>query len=122
MDTSPHSTFPIWVDFNKSMFADPARQKIGVLLTPRGTLNDLAKYGIELREGMVLRVYSDDADEAGERDDLVAQGVVEFNTQVNSWVLWIDSEQIRHVSQVVTDRTHWARAVDWQYVRNAETR
>jgi hypothetical protein len=112
---------PVWVDFNKAMFNDPSHRKIGVILSAQGSVKDLSCQGIELRERMVLHVYSDDANESGERDDLVAEGTVEFDKGLKVWVVWIDRTQIRHVSDVVNDTNHWASAIDWRALSSSES-
>lgn len=82
----------IYVDFMKT--DDEGR----LLLVCLGTLRDIEAQGIELREGLVLHVYSDDADERGKRDDLVAEGTVRFHGVRRTWVLEIDPNGIRNAS------------------------
>jgi len=55
MNTTPR----IWVDCMK---VDEDRR---LVLTTRGTIEDLKRLGIELQEGLRLNVYSDDADDQG---------------------------------------------------------
>src|SRR3954453_19038029 len=47
-----------------------------VFLTALGTLRDLDRQGIELREGLRLRLYQDDSDGAGRPGYLHAEGDV----------------------------------------------
>jgi hypothetical protein len=47
-----------------------------VLLTAVGTLRDLDRQGIELREGLRLRLYQEDSDGAGRAGYLHAEGEV----------------------------------------------
>ena len=59
---------------------------------------------VELRAGLALTAYEEDADEAGRRDDLVAHGVVEpapgwLQTHGSKWVLRIDGRGVRHESE-----------------------
>jgi hypothetical protein len=82
----------IYVDFIK---LDEDRR---LILSCRGTHNDLARYNIKLEEGLVLTFYSDDADDDGNNDDLVVQGTVHYNTNLNEWVASINWEDIKHVS------------------------
>lgn len=82
----------VYVDFLKT---DDLRR---VLLTTQGTLKDLAQSGIQLHEGLVLSVYSDDADSQGNRDNLLAVGVVRFDEGMKVWVLEIDWTSITHES------------------------
>lgn len=82
----------IYVDFMKT--DDEGR----LLLTCIGTRRDLEASAIELAEGLVLRVYSDDLDEQGNRDDLVADGIVRFDAANHRWVLEVDPKAIRNAS------------------------
>jgi hypothetical protein len=67
-------------------------------LTCAGTLADLSRHEIELREGLALTFYTDDGDEQGRPDELRADGVVHFNEQEKCWVAAIDWTAIRHAS------------------------
>ncbi|HEU4509805.1 MAG TPA: hypothetical protein VFR78_16330 [Pyrinomonadaceae bacterium] len=69
-----------------------------LILSCRGTMEDLANSGIELKDGLVLTFYSDDADDAGNPDDLIVQGVVRYNDSLKQWVAVIDWNAIKHVS------------------------
>jgi hypothetical protein len=63
-----------------------------------GTRQDLASQGVQLREGLVLTFYMDDADDHGQPDDLLADGVVHFNEDERCWVAAIDWSALRHAS------------------------
>jgi hypothetical protein len=63
-----------------------------------GTLEDLARQRVELREGMVLTLYSDDLDDQGRLDELLVDGVVSFSDEEHGWVAAIDWAAIRHAS------------------------
>lgn len=65
-------------------------------LTCAGTLQDLTRQGIQLRQGMVLTFYTDDADEHGRPDELLAEGTVEYDDDSETWVATIDWAAIRH--------------------------
>ncbi len=82
----------VYVDFLKT--DDEGR----LILSCYGTMQDLARYGIELKEGLALTFYSDDADDTGNPDDLIVQGVVQYDKTSNQWVALIDRNAIRHVS------------------------
>jgi hypothetical protein len=84
----------IWVDFLKT---DDAGR---LLLTARGTIADLEREGLQLREGLKLSVYSDDADDAGKPDDLVATGIVRRDERVGRWVLELDRTTLGHRSEL----------------------
>jgi hypothetical protein len=89
----------IYVDFLKA--DDEGR----LILSCYGTLRDLAHFGIELKEGLVLTFYSDDADDAGNPDDLIVQGVVQHDETSNQWVAVIDWSAITHVSDYQEQHT-----------------
>lgn len=67
-------------------------------LTCVGTIEDLARQGIELREGLILTFSMDDADDRGEPDELLGDGVVHYDENERSWVASIDWSSIRHAS------------------------
>ena len=67
-------------------------------LTCVGTIEDLARQGLELREGLLLTLYSDDVDERGELDELLVEGVVSFSEDEHCWVAANDWSAIRHAS------------------------
>jgi len=69
-------------------------------LTCAGTRLDLERQALELREGMVLTLYTDDATDDGQSDELLADGVVHFNQAENCWVAAIDWPAIRLASAV----------------------
>ena len=62
-------------------------------------MQDLAHHGIQLREGVVLTFYSDDADEHGQPDELRVEGVVHYATDEQCWVATINWTAIRHASE-----------------------
>lgn len=58
-----------------------------------------------LREGLMLTAYDEDADENGNRDDLIAIGMVEpapewLKCNGSKWVLRIDENGVRHESDL----------------------
>jgi hypothetical protein len=70
-------------------------------LTCAGTRRDLELQAITLREGMALMLYTDDADDGGQPDELLAEGVVHYNEAEKCWVAAIDWHAIRHASDHV---------------------
>jgi len=48
---------------------------------------------------MVLAFYSDDADDEGEPDELLAQGVVHYDATQQCWVAAIDWNALYHASE-----------------------
>jgi hypothetical protein len=58
-----------------------------------------------LCSGMHLTAYMDDLDDAGNRDDLIASGVVEqapewLRKHGSKWILAIDENGVRHQSEI----------------------
>lgn len=68
-------------------------------LTCAGTLQALARQGIQLQEGLILTFYSDDADDQGQPDELRVEGVVYYDADGQCWVATIDWTAIRHASE-----------------------
>jgi hypothetical protein len=68
-------------------------------LTCAGTLQDLERQGIHLSEGLVLTLYTDDADDEGRPDQLRAEGHVQYNKTEQCWVAEIDWANLRHASE-----------------------
>jgi hypothetical protein len=66
-----------------------------------GTRRDMERQRIELRAGMALTLYTDNANHAGQSDELLADGVVQYNEQEKCWVAAIDWQEIRHRSEQV---------------------
>ncbi len=57
-----------------------------------GTIEDLANQSIELRDGQLLTVYS---------EDLEVDGLVQFSEEEKLWVAAIDWDRIRQVEDFV---------------------
>jgi hypothetical protein len=74
-------------------------------LTSAGTRRDLQRLGIELREGMAVTLYTDDEDDRGQPDELLAEGIVRYNEVEKCWVAAIDWQAIRHASETTTGGT-----------------
>jgi hypothetical protein len=64
-----------------------------------GTLEDLAQQQLALRDGMPIKLYSDDLDAKGQMDELQVDGVVSFSEEEHCWVAAIDWSTIRHASE-----------------------
>jgi hypothetical protein len=71
-------------------------------LTCAGTTRDLRRLGLELREGLALTLYTDDTDDRGRPDELLADGVVRYNADEQCWVAEVDWGAVRHASEDVT--------------------
>ncbi|QSJ15171.1 hypothetical protein JYQ62_25405 [Nostoc sp. UHCC 0702] len=59
-----------------------------------GTIEDLANQSIELRDGQLLKLYS---------EDLEVDGVVQFSKKEKLWVAVIDWDQIRQAEDIVIE-------------------
>lgn len=70
-----------------------------IRLTCTGTIADLERLGIRLHEGLALRLYTDDADDNGNPDDLFADAIVQFNKEEQCWVAAIDWRALHHASE-----------------------
>lgn len=71
-----------------------------IRLTTKGTAEDLRRLGIELSEGLPLTFYMDDADDQGNRDDLLVDGTVHFSAEVQCWVAKVNWDSVYHVSDL----------------------
>lgn len=74
-------------------------------LTCAGTLRDLERQGIRLQAGLVLTLYTDDADDQGNPDELRAEGRVEYNEEQKCWVAAVDWAKLRHASDDTASET-----------------
>ncbi len=69
-----------------------------VRLTCAGTIQDLARHGLELSDGLNLSLYMDDVDDLGHPDALQVEGTVRYNDQERCWVAVVDWAAVRHAS------------------------
>jgi hypothetical protein len=88
-----------YVDFNELIERDlVALAKDDTKLTSTGERVDLC-------EGLAIEVYSDDNNDRGEADNLIASGIVEHNSTIGwaqhiKWNCRIDSKGIRYESDL----------------------
>src|ERR1051325_5632558 len=82
----------IYADFHN---LDDANQ---IRLNTVGTRRDLERLGIELKEGLALTLYMDDADDEGKSDVIMVDGVVRFSSEAKCWVTVVDWGTIYHAS------------------------
>jgi hypothetical protein len=68
-------------------------------LTCAGTSADLERLGVQLREGLRLTFYTDDADDEGRPDPLLIDGTVHYDERERCWVAAVDWGRLRHASQ-----------------------
>ncbi len=74
-------------------------------LSHKDTSEDADGNLVTLQAGMVLTAFDEDADENGNRDDLIASGTVErspwrLRCAGSRWVLRIDRNGVRHESDL----------------------
>jgi hypothetical protein len=63
-----------------------------------GTVEDLSEQQVELSEGLLLTLYSDDVDDKGALDELLVEGVASYSKEEHCWVAAIDWDAICHAS------------------------
>jgi hypothetical protein len=68
-----------------------------------GTREDLERLGLELSDGLELALYTDDADEHGNPDDLMADGIVHFDEGNQCWVAYVNWNALYHASDLTPD-------------------
>src|SRR5580704_1567400 len=95
MKNDPKNKPRLYADFNKW---DGDGRSRWLILTCKGTSDDLARLNIELSEGLDVVFYADDSDQAGNGDELETDGYAHFDNKTNQWVGIIDWNLIRHVS------------------------
>jgi hypothetical protein len=76
-----------------------------------GSLDDLARQQVQLREGLQLALYSDDADEHGEPDELRVEGIAQYSQDDRCWVAVIDRNSIHHASDEKGDGNGAGQAI-----------
>ena len=74
-------------------------------LSHKDTCEDSEGNLVALKPGMVLTAFDEDVDDNGNRDDLIASGVVErspwrLRCQGSRWALRIDGNSVRHDSDL----------------------
>ncbi len=83
----------IYADYHKT--DDSGR----LILTCYGTVKDFKKHSITLQNGLALIFYMDDADAFGNTDNLLVDGIVEYDEREKRWVAEIDRATFRHASE-----------------------
>jgi hypothetical protein len=75
---------PIYWDFNRTLPANSFRLDHPALLA------ELARQCVELHDGLRLNLWDADGNGTGERDDLVATGIVRRDSD-EAWIIEIDA-------------------------------
>lgn len=86
----------VYADLNKW---EEVEGQFRVILTTRGTSEDLQKHGITLEEGQVLDFWMDDGDANGNPDPLHFPGEVHYDEQKSRWVADVNPDAIYHASE-----------------------
>ena len=88
----------VWVDFNAAWGerALAGRHHRQVSLATMGSCRDLDRLGIELAEGMELRIYMEDQEADGRAGALVASGTVIHRPDLG-WLVEIADDAIEWV-------------------------
>jgi len=68
-------------------------------LTCAGTVDDLARQGLQLREGLRLTYYTEAADDRGLPDELRVEGVVRHDAEQRCGVAEVDWTKLRDASE-----------------------
>jgi hypothetical protein len=69
-----------------------------IRLTTAGTQRDLQRLGLELAEGLSLTCYMDDADDAGNPDDIMVDGTAHYSQSGKCWVAVVNFDAVYHAS------------------------
>ena len=69
-----------------------------IRLTCVGTIADLDRNGVTLHSGLELTLYTDDADDQGNPDELLIDGLVDYSESEKCWVAEVDWSALRHAS------------------------
>jgi hypothetical protein len=72
---------PIHFDFNRSGTVE------AIVLDHPVVVAELAKHGVELKDGLVLNLWDEDGNNRGDRDDMLATGVVRHDALSGRWVV-----------------------------------
>ena len=84
----------IYADYNKY------DEKYRLILTCYGTFRDLKELGIKFSPGQQFTFYMDsDINKSGNIDNLLVEGVVDFDHENSRWVATIDESTYRHESE-----------------------
>jgi hypothetical protein len=83
----------LWADFNTN-------SKNGLLLICNGTLEEIKKQQIELKDGMRLLIWDEDFDDNNIQDNILVEAIAKFNPELNCWEAVFDWKEITHESDL----------------------
>jgi len=66
-----------------------------------GTVDDIARSGLALHEGMILTFYDYDASDKSADDKLLFEGTVHYDVAGQKWYALVDWTSFRHESDEV---------------------
>jgi len=100
MSLNPQNSIKLRADFN-GLFGDL------LCLSHGDTCRDESGAPVHLKAGMTVTAFDEDADENGNPDNLIANGIVEpspdwLQCKGSKWVLKIDEAGVRHESDLKT--------------------
>ena len=81
----------LWADFNTN-------SENGLYLICKGTLDDLERQQVELKERMKLLVWYEDFDDNNNPDNLIVEAIAKYNNKLKVWEAVFDWDEIRHES------------------------
>ena len=87
------SKYRVYADFNGLRDSPRTEGKLALGLHYFGTLKDLSRLKLRLRNGLELDVYSD----SDEHEDIEASGVVHFDETARQWFVEFAEQDIRCV-------------------------
>ena len=87
----------VYADLNKW---EEVNGQFRVILTTLGTYNDLQRFNITLKEGLVLDFWMDDEDADGNPDPLYFQGTAHYDEDAQHWVAAVLRDEVRPASEL----------------------
>jgi hypothetical protein len=89
----PHRRPRVYADFQS--LDDEKR----VRLSCGGSRRDLETQKVTLRPALILTLYGEHVDDAGQPHDVQTEGVVEYNEAEQCWVAVVNWQAIRHAAK-----------------------
>jgi hypothetical protein len=83
----------LWVDFNAS-------SDFGFRLNCQGTINDLERQNITLKDGLGLLLWDEDFDVNDKPDNMFVDAIARYNDSKGIWEAECNWEDIKHESEI----------------------